>query len=80
MVGHDVPSTSLNTTGSDRHRLFQLVGGRAHEGMSLSPVLDVAGSLRLIPAAAMWHYKVGHRYCRVGHPALSNVSPTPMVQ
>ena len=56
------------------------LGGWAQEGMSLNPALDVAGSLRPIPAAAMWHYKVGHRYYRVGHPALSNVSPTPMVQ
>ncbi|KAI7788750.1 hypothetical protein LA080_008641 [Diaporthe eres] len=48
------------------------LGGWAQEGMSLNPALDVAGSPPLIPAAAMWHYKVGHRYYRVGHPALSN--------
>lgn len=78
MVGHDVPSTSLNTTAQIATASSSWwVGPR---GMSLNPALDVAGSLRLIPALAMWHYKIGHRYYRIGHPALSNVSPTPMVQ
>lgn len=75
IVGHDGPSNQPQHHGSDRHRLFQLVGGAKR-----NPALDVAGSLMTDPSSGHVALQGRRRYYRFGHPALSNVSPTPMAQ